>query len=52
MIFIVASLLHLRFIFVCLPDFYLFRLADFKTMASRHLDYIFKRAVLRCQAEV
>ena len=40
--FYVQSQLHLRFIFACLPDFYLFRLADFKAMASRHRTETFK----------
>ncbi|NUO78619.1 hypothetical protein HUU05_00960 [candidate division KSB1 bacterium] len=41
--FYVGSLLHQRFIFACLPGLYLFKLADFKAMAFRHLADIFKR---------
>jgi len=37
------SLLHRGVIFACLPDFYLFKLADFKATASRHLKHIFKQ---------
>jgi hypothetical protein len=33
--FDVPSLLHRGFIFACLPDFYLFRRADFKATVSR-----------------
>jgi len=40
--FFVVSLLHLRFIFACLPDFYFFARGGFKARASRHLDDIFK----------
>jgi len=43
----VASLLHLRVIFACLPDFYLFKLADFEAMASRYLTENFKRPALQ-----
>ena len=39
------SLLHRGFIVACLPDFYLFKLGDFKATASRYLKYIFKRAL-------
>ncbi len=42
--FFVVSLLPQRVIFACLPDFYLFKRADFKAMAFRHLADIFKQA--------
>ncbi len=49
-VFFVVSLLHLRFIFACLPDFYLFKLVDFKATASRPLNCIFKRGSVRARS--